>query len=74
MNEVVLGVAMFTGVIIALVVLILIARSKLVPQGDINININDEKDIKVSPGQKLLGALAGEKLFLSSTNYFRPWM
>tara|TARA_B100001971_G_scaffold215182_1_gene259145 strand:- start:92334 stop:93557 length:1224 start_codon:yes stop_codon:yes gene_type:complete len=66
MNEVVLGVAMFTGVIIALVVLILIARSKLVPQGDINININDEKDIKVSPGQKLLGALAGEKLFLSS--------
>lgn len=66
MNEVILGVAMFTGVIIALVVLILIARSKLVPQGDININVNGEKDIKVSPGQKLLGALAGEKLFLSS--------
>ena len=57
---------MFTGVILLLVVLILIARSKLVPQGDININVNGEKDLKVSPGQKLLGALANEKLFLSS--------
>ena len=66
MNEVLLGVAMFTGVILLLVVLILIARSRLVPQGDIKININGEKDITVSPGQKLLGALAGEKLFLSS--------
>lgn len=66
MNEVLLGVAMFTGVILLLVVLILIARSKLVPTGDIKININGEKDIIVSPGQKLLSALAGEKLFLSS--------
>ncbi|MAX65514.1 MAG: NADH:ubiquinone reductase (Na(+)-transporting) subunit F [Bacteriovoracaceae bacterium] len=66
MNVVILGVAMFTGVILLLVVLILIARSKLVPQGDININVNGEKDLKVSPGQKLLGALANEKLFLSS--------
>jgi Na+-transporting NADH:ubiquinone oxidoreductase subunit F len=66
MIEVVFGVAMFTGVILALVVLILIARSKLVPQGDITININGEKDIVVSPGQKLLGALAGEKIFLGS--------
>lgn len=66
MTEVIFGVAMFTGVILALVVLILIARSKLVPTGDITININGEKDITVAPGQKLLGALASEKLFLSS--------
>lgn len=66
MDVVILGVAMFTGVILLLVVLILVARSKLVPQGDININVNGEKDITVSPGQKLLGALAQEKLFLSS--------
>lgn len=66
MGEVALAVSMFTGVILLLVVMILIARSKLVPQGDITINVNGEKDIKVSPGQKLLGALAGEKLFLSS--------
>jgi len=66
MEVVLLGVAMFTGVILVLVALILIARSKLVPQGDININVNGEKDLTVSPGQKLLGALAEEKLFLSS--------
>jgi len=66
MIEIILGVAMFTGVILALVVLILIARSKLVASGDLNIVVNGEKNIVVSPGQKLLGALAGEKLFLSS--------
>ena len=66
MNVVILGVAMFTGVILFLVALILIARSKLVPQGDLRIVVNGEKSLKVSPGQKLLGALASEKLFLSS--------
>ncbi len=66
MNVVILGVAMFTGVILFLVALILIARSKLVPQGDLTIVVNGEKSLKVSPGQKLLGALASEKLFLSS--------
>lgn len=66
MEVVLLGVGMFTAVILALVVLILVARSKLVPQGDITINVNGEKDIKVSPGQKLLGALASEKIFLGS--------
>jgi len=66
MDVVILGVAMFTGVILLLVVMILIARSKLVAQGDIKININGEKDIIVAPGQKLLNALAGEKIFLGS--------
>lgn len=66
MNEIVLGVAMFTGVILALTALILIARSKLVATGDIHINVNGERDIKVAPGQKLLNALADQKIFLSS--------
>ncbi len=66
MNVVILGVAMFTGVILFLVALILIARKQLVPQGDVTIIVNGEKTLKVSPGQKLLGALASEKLFLSS--------
>ena len=66
MEVVLLGVGMFTAVILALVALILVARSKLVPQGDITINVNGEKDITVSPGQKLLGALASEKIFLGS--------
>lgn len=66
MNEVLLAVSMFTGVILFLVVLILVARSKLVSTGKITININDEKDVKMDGGGKLLTALAAEKIFLSS--------
>ncbi len=57
---------MFTGVILLLVVIILVARSQLVSSGNINININDEKDVSLPGGGKLLTALAAEKIFLSS--------
>lgn len=57
---------MFTGVILFLVAVILVARSKLVSTGKISININDEKDVKMDGGGKLLTALAAEKIFLSS--------
>ena len=66
MNEILLSVGMFTAVILLLVVIILIARSKLVTAGKIKININGEKDIEIQGGGKLLTALAGEKIFLSS--------
>ena len=64
--EIVLGVAMFTAVILALVVLILIARSKLVASGDVNIEINGEKTIAVQAGDKLLQTLSAAGLFLPS--------
>lgn len=66
MNEIILSVSMFTGVILFLVVLILVARSKLVSSGKIKINVNHEKDLVVDGGGKLLTVLAGEKIFLSS--------
>lgn len=66
MAEVYLGVAMFTGIILFLVGVILIARSKLVSTGNIHINVNDEKDISIPGGGKLLNALAAQKIFLSS--------
>ena len=64
--EIVLGVAMFTAVILALVVLILIARSKLVASGDVNIEINGSKTIAVQAGDKLLQTLSAAGLFLPS--------
>jgi Na+-transporting NADH:ubiquinone oxidoreductase subunit F len=64
--EIVYGVLMFTAVILFLVALILIARSKLVSSGNICVNINGEKDIIIPAGNKLLNALADEKVFLSS--------
>ena len=57
---------MFTGVVLALVVIILFAKSKLVAAGDVSINVNGEKDIKVPAGGKLLNILADNKLFVSS--------
>lgn len=66
MDIVILGVIMFTGVILALVTMILLARKQLVPSGDLHIIVNGEKDITVTPGTKLLTALAEQKLFLSS--------
>lgn len=64
--EIILGIILFTVVIMALVLLILSARTKLVSTGDITININDEKTISLPAGGKLLGALADSNLFVSS--------
>jgi len=61
-----LGVTLFTAVILSLVAVILFARSKLVASGTVDIEVNGERTIKAPVGAKLLGALAGESLFVSS--------
>ena len=61
-----LGVALFTLIVIMLVTLILVARSRLVSTGDVSITINGEKTIKVPAGGKLLQTLAEQKLFVPS--------
>ncbi len=65
-TEILLGVVVFTVVILALVAFIIAARSKLVASGDVTIDINGEKTITVPAGDKLLGTLAGAGLFLPS--------
>ena len=64
--EIILGVLFFTTVVIALVYLILGARSKLVASGNVDILINDEKTVQAPVGSKLLGALADNELFVAS--------
>jgi Na+-transporting NADH:ubiquinone oxidoreductase subunit F len=66
--EIFLGVAMFTIIILALVVIILAAKAKLVSSGDIEISINNDADKTVitEAGGKLLGALANSGIFISS--------
>jgi Na+-transporting NADH:ubiquinone oxidoreductase subunit F len=65
---VVLSVAMFTVIILALTLVILLARSKLVASGNVRILVNDDPDrsLTVPIGGKLLNALADQKLFLPS--------
>ncbi|WP_133407801.1 NADH:ubiquinone reductase (Na(+)-transporting) subunit F [Parashewanella tropica] len=68
MDIVILGVGMFTLIVLALVLVILFAKSKLVASGDITIGINGDADkaIKTAAGGKLLGALAESGIFVSS--------
>ncbi len=66
MIEILLGVMLFTVIIMALVGLILGAKSKLVATGNVAILINGEKTIQTPVGSKLLGALAESQLFVSS--------
>ena len=66
MLEVILGVTFFTGIVLALVVVILYARSKLVATGNVEILVNGEKTLEVNPGGKLLSVLADNKIFVSS--------
>lgn len=65
---IVLSMVMFTGTVLLLVLFILAARSRLVSTGAVSIDINEdpEKRLEVNSGNKLLQALADQKIFLSS--------
>ncbi|MDA0806968.1 MAG: NADH:ubiquinone reductase (Na(+)-transporting) subunit F [Planctomycetota bacterium] len=64
--EIFLGVFMFTGIVLALVWVILQARSILVPSGNVKIIVNDQKTLEVPAGGKLLTALSSQGIFVSS--------
>jgi len=66
MLEVFIGVVMFTLVVLALVLLILAAKARLVASGNVSIVINDQKTLKVPAGGKLLGALSDAGVLVSS--------
>lgn len=65
-EEVFLGVGMFTTIVLALVFIILAAKSKLVASGNVNVLINEQQTLTVPTGGKLLGALAANNIFVSS--------
>jgi Na+-transporting NADH:ubiquinone oxidoreductase subunit F len=66
--EIILGVSMFTMIVLALVLVIMLAKSKLVSTGDVRITINGDpnKSITASAGGKLLGVLADQGIFVPS--------
>ena len=66
--NIIYGVAIFTVIVLTLVLVILAARSKLVSTGDVTIDINEdpEKAVTTAAGGKLLTTLAGSGVFLPS--------
>ena len=66
MNEIVFAVSIFLAIQLVLVTIIVLTKKSLLPDGDISIAINEEKNLTVKPGGKLLTSLADQGIFLSS--------
>ena len=64
--EVLLGVGLFTAIILALVLVILAARSRLVASGEVSVVINDDRDLHLPVGVKLMQGLADADIFVAS--------
>ena len=64
-EQILLSVAVFTGLVLVLVLILNFAESKLLPQGNVTIELNGEPDksITTRPGGTLLSALAGQSVF-----------
>ncbi|MGR9044477.1 MAG: NADH:ubiquinone reductase (Na(+)-transporting) subunit F [Gammaproteobacteria bacterium] len=67
-NLIALGMALFTVIVLALVFIILFAKSRLVAQGHVEITINDDPELslEVPVGGKLLNVLAENEIYLPS--------
>ena len=63
-----LGIATFIVIILALVILLMVAKSQLVSSGEVKIIINDDESNPViaKAGTSLLNTLADNKIFIPS--------
>ncbi|MCO6491753.1 MAG: NADH:ubiquinone reductase (Na(+)-transporting) subunit F [Phaeodactylibacter sp.] len=68
MTTIILAVAVFSLVILALAFMLIYARKQLVPQGDVKIIVNGDEanPLLVQPGSSLLSALSDKSVFLPS--------
>ena len=60
------SVGIFLVVTLLLVIVLLVAKRKLVPSGNVKLTINGEKEAEVPIGGTLLSTLQGENIYLSS--------
>ena len=66
MDEIIGAVLFFLTIQLILVTLIVVAKRLLLPEGELTITVNEEKQLTVKPGGKLLTTLAEQGIFLSS--------
>ncbi len=60
-----ISIAVFLVVILSLVLILLYARAKLTPQGEVHLQVND-KEFDVKPGDTVLSTLSNQGIFLPS--------
>lgn len=65
-NIVLISTVFFLLIILLLVTVLLVAKAKLLPSGNVKIQINGEKTIEVPAGGTLLSTLSSSKIFLPS--------
>ena len=67
-TPIIFAVIVFVILVMGLSMMLIYARKKLLPQGDVTIIINGDKDnpIVTSPGSSLLNALSENNIFLPS--------
>lgn len=66
MNVIIISVVVFLAITLLLVFVLLWAKAKLVPSGNVKLNVNDEMNAEVPIGGTLLNTLQGQNIFLSS--------
>ena len=65
-QEIIFSVLIFSGILVAIATIILWVMARMVPQGDINILVNEELDLSAPTGKRLLTALADQGIFVPS--------
>ncbi len=65
-TTIILSIAVFLGIVLLLVALLLLVRNKLMPKGEVKITINDDKELTVPTGNTLISTLAEQKVYLPS--------
>ncbi|MEL4309027.1 NADH:ubiquinone reductase (Na(+)-transporting) subunit F [Joostella sp. CR20] len=65
-SVIIASLVVFLTLIFVLVIILLLAKAKLVPSGPVTLKINGEKDVEVSSGGTLLSTLGNNKIFLPS--------
>ncbi len=65
-TNITLSIAVFLGIVLLLIALLLWVRNKLIPKGEVKITINDDKELTAPTGNTLIATLAEQKVYLSS--------
>lgn len=60
------GIGVFLGIVLLLIIVLLYAKKKLTPQGNVKMTINDDKELEVEPGSTILTTLSNNGVFLPS--------
>jgi len=63
---IIISIVVFFAVILTLVSVLLFAKSRLTPSGEVKLTINDEKELTVEPGSTILTTLSENEIYLPS--------